>query len=130
MTRDEQILICKAIAKMAMWGRGDGCLPQDLDKILPMTPSWQETYAAHKREAEHEHAGVVKDEEEVRFWLARGYRLTNYSPGEMMLFNPPPMGGLSKYLVGELAEKYGPIYDAHNFAVYKHRAAERRGADT
>lgn len=123
MTNDEQIAICKAIAKSCMWGQSGiaSVILDEFERKLPM--QWRGVYDAHAREAKREAVGVVTDEAEVHRLLRRGYWLTNYQPGEMSIFNPPPMNGLYMYLSAELAERYGPNYDSHNYAVWQSRAA-------
>lgn len=130
MTNDEQVAICKAIARSCMWGQGGigSVILDELQKRLPMGRPWQEVYREHQRQTEYEAVGIVKDEAEISYLLSRGYWLTNYSPGELAVFNPPPMNGLHKYITGELADRYGAIHDAWNFNVYKQRAAERTKA--
>lgn len=125
MTNEEQMMICKAIARSCMWGqRGIGSVILDeLQKQFPMERKWQEVHREHAKEAKREAVGVVKDEAELQFWLSRGYWLCNYEPGELSLFNPPPMNGLHMYVVGEMADQYGKLHDPHNYGVCQQRAS-------
>ena len=104
MTAHEQIQICKVLAIACMWGQGGICsvILDDLDKKMPMDPSWQQTFADHRKEATREHIGVITDENELRGYLNRGYWLVN---GDS-LFNPPPMNGLRKYVRKDLYDKF------------------------
>lgn len=124
MTNGEQVLVCKIIAKACMWGNGGlaSVIIEELDKKLKQKENWSSVFKANKRISEYEATGVIKDEEELRSYLGRGYTLHNYKPGELALFFPGIGRGLAKYVVGELADKYGEIYDKHNFNCYKNGA--------
>ena len=112
MTRDEQVKICYILAKISMFGHGwvGSTAIDDLQKHLPTDPSWQQVYGDNARQARYDAVGVVKDEKELMYWLSRGYWVTNYNAKdhELALFNPPPMNGLNKYVIGDLADKYAP----------------------
>lgn len=126
MNTDEQVLICKAIAKSCMWGHGGigSVITDKLQKSLPTDPSWQEVYTHNEKQAKYEAVGVVKDEEEIESYLRLGYPLYNYSPGELQIHNKREYGGgLHKYILGDLANKYGELYDPHNFKVVQYRKA-------
>lgn len=124
MTEAECIEICKAVACACMWGHGGigGVVIENLQRRLPLEPSWWLLYCAHKQAAEDEAVGYVKDQIELNALLSRGYRLYNYSPGRISVHNPAPMGGLYKFIVGSWADELGPIHDAHNYRVYQERA--------
>lgn len=103
---EERVEICKAIAAACMWGHGGiaGVILDDLDKRLPGNPTWRDLHAQNQKAAEREKVGVITDEAELRRWLSRGYWLTNWDEDGCMLFNPPPMNGLFKYVSKALAE--------------------------
>lgn len=125
MESNAQRVICKEIIKACMWGHMGiaSCIFENLDERLPREHSWQELARSLETEARHEAVGVVTTEEEVGEYLNSRYRLTNYSPGELKIFWNYRGGGLHKYIVGPLAEKYGKIHDPWNFGVYERRRA-------
>ena len=106
-----------------MWGHGGigSVIIDGLQKKFPTKPTWREVMDANSKTAKHEAVGVVKSEDELQRWLSQGYWLTNYEPGELSLFNPPPMNGLAMYVLGELAEKYAPRHDPWNYRVFQER---------
>lgn len=126
MTSEEQIKICKVIAKACMWGHGSIAIVilGGLQEKMPTDPNWEAVYSDNVKTAAREAVGIVKDEAELLGWLSRGYWLTNYEPGELSLFNPRPMNGLAKYVVGDLADKYGRTHDQWNFDIYENQKSE------
>lgn len=128
MTPEEQIAICKAIAKSCMWGQGGlgMVILDELQRVCPtdQAHSWRAVHDAHEKEARREAVGVVTSEEEIKYYIRERYYLCNYQPGELSIHYPSHIGGgLCKYVVGELAEKFGPIYDPHNWEVFQKRAS-------
>lgn len=126
MTAEEQAAVCRAIAIMCMWGQGGiaSCIIEQLDKGAPMQPSWQAVFRGGAQKWKRELVGVITDEVDLTFWIGRGYRLCNYTPEGMDLHMPT--GGLHKYVSAELAAKYGPTHDSHNFRVYQARKEDGR----
>lgn len=127
MTEAEQTAICKIIQKSCMWGHGGigSVILDGLQKKFPMKRDWHDVHTKNARKARHEACGVVSNEDEIKRYLDRGYRLTNYRPGELSIFHPRASGGgLYKYITGALADKYGQRYDAWNFRVYQERAKQ------
>lgn len=127
MTDDEQKIICMEIAKSCMWGNGGiaAVIIEKLDQAIPMNTPWGVAYRAHGREARREAVGVIRDEAELVALLSRGYWLCNYQPGQMSLNSPPPTNGLARYVVGDLAEKYGKTHDAWNYGICERERAAR-----
>jgi hypothetical protein len=126
MTTDEQILVCKAIAKSCMWGHSGiaSVIVDKLQESLPTEPYWQQLYNQNEKQAKYEAVGVVKYEEEIDRYIHLGYLLCNYTPGELQFHIPRIYGGgLFKYILGDLADKYGEIYDPYNFKCVQHRKA-------
>lgn len=126
MTDDEQDTICKVIAASCMWGFG-GIGSVILDKLqarLPQARDWRKVHEALQQSAKYEAVGVVKSEAEIDRYLKDGFTLCNYAPGELSIFYPRTLGGgLCKYIVGDLADKYGVMHDPWNFRAHKLRAA-------
>ena len=109
-----------------MWGHGGigSVIVDTLQKRFPTDPSWQKVRATHEKAAKREEVGVVTDEKELRMYVQQGYDLCNYEPGQLSIHNPGRYGGgLHMYVVGELADKYGELYDAHNFRAVQYRKA-------
>lgn len=108
MDEKEQIAICKAIAAACMWGQGGiaSVILDRLDDEVEAPRKWREVYAENSKAARRESVGVLEDEERLRWYLGRGYWLTNYDEDGCSLFNPPPMNGLCMYVSKDLAEKY------------------------
>jgi len=69
--------------------------------------------------------GMELTEERLRDYLWKGYWLTNYSPGKLDIFGPPPSNGCYGHIYGELAEKFGGIYDHHNYEIYERRKSKQ-----
>ena len=90
-----------------MWGHGGvaSVIADKLQERFPLATSWEDVLAAVSKGAERSEVGVIDDEKELRFWLDRGYYLTNYDADGCSLFNPPPMNGLFKYVSKGLALK-------------------------
>jgi hypothetical protein len=128
MTENEQIKVCKAIASACMWGQGGlaHVIIEKLEENVKCKDKWEDVFKENKKNAEYETTGIVKDEKELEYYLSQKYTLHNYQPGELALFYPWLGGGLAKYIVGDLADKYGEIYDSWNFRVYKERAKEKQ----
>lgn len=126
ITKNEQIIICKILAKVSMWGHGwvGSTVTEELDKQLTCNLSWEDLYEKNKVGGEDEATGTITDEKELENYLHLRYQLCNYEPGRLDLFYPQPYGGLFKVIVGELAERYGKLYDPHNYEVYQYRARE------
>lgn len=128
ITPEEQMEICKAITKACMWGHS-GLGSVIIDKLqakLPTDPTWQRVHAANEKIAKHEAVGVVTDEKDLQGYIRGGYLLCNYSPGELSIHYPHRGGGLCKYVVGELADKYGELYDSWNFEAHQRRRQAER----
>lgn len=108
MTNEERELICREIAILSMWGHGwvGSSLMDRLDKRLPGAPTWDKLYHDIADNARRDHVGRIDDEAALKWWMQRGYWLTNWDDKGCSLFNPPPMNGLCKYVSKELAEKY------------------------
>lgn len=125
MTDEEQDAICKAIAASCMWGHGGigAVILDDLQERLPQARDWRAVHEAVKTSARHEAVGVADTELEIERLLTDGYALCNYQPGELAIFRPRKFGGgLHKYIIGDLADKYGKQHDEWNFRAHKLRA--------
>ena len=60
-------------------------------------------------------------EERLDDYLRRGFWLTNYSPGKLDIFAPPPSNGCYGHIYGALADKLGKKHDSWNYGVCKKR---------
>lgn len=108
MTREEQITICKILARTCAWGSSAYAesVVKELQHSLPLPDGWLEVYQQHLQESIYEAVGVVKDEARVRWFMGEGYYFCNYKPGELQIHFPRHCGGgLSKYVLGDLADK-------------------------
>lgn len=126
MDSNEQRIVCKAIIRACMWGYGGlaDCVFERLDKRSPQEYSWIELARSLDKEVRYEAVGVLTTEDDIVYYLDHpDYRFTNYSPGELQIFWNHTGGGLHKYIIGPLAEKYGKIHDPWNFGVYERRRA-------
>ena len=63
-------------------------------------------------------------EEKLREYLSHGYWLTNYNPGRLAIFGPPPMNGQRGMIYGAIAEELGKHYDRWNYDIYQRKATE------
>jgi hypothetical protein len=103
-----------------MWGSGLGTVIMDkLDKHLPAMPTWRDMYDSHEDDAEREAVGTIDDEEDLKFWLSRGYHLTNFDEKGCMLFCPPPRNGLYKFVSKRLADAHSARLDLYRKAMKK-----------
>ena len=124
MTKEEQIKICKAISASCMWGHGGigSVIIEKLDKTVKCADKWADVFKSSKKQGEYDAVGVISNEDELRRKISDGYTIHNYKSGELSVFRPRIYGGgLHMYVLGELADKYGKIYDPHNFEVYEYR---------
>ena len=126
MQDTEQVAICKAIARSCMWGHGGiaSVIVERIAKTVAAPEDWGKVFRENKRAAEYEAVGIITDRAELDRLLACGHYCCNYRHGELAVFNPPPMNGLYKYIIGSLADEYGERYDSWNYRIYQNRVAE------
>ena len=64
---------------------------------------------------------------ELRDYMCDGYWLSNYSPGRLVIFSPPPYSGGYGNIYGDIADKLGKIHDPYNYRVYQNRMKQNKG---
>jgi hypothetical protein len=124
MTKEDQSIVCKTVIKACMWGHGGiaSVIMDNLQRDCPTEPPWDDIRRSLEKESRYEAVGSLRTEEEVRPYLAAGYIICNYEPGELSVHYPSRRGGgLCTYIVGPLADALAPLYDAHNYRVYQKR---------
>lgn len=96
MTPDEQVTVCKAIAAISCWGGPSGVsIIEQLDKTIPMEPTWSQVYAKHQEAGKREYVGTITSGQ-ASILEGMGYTRCN---GNQLHAPSRAGGGLFKYIV-------------------------------
>jgi hypothetical protein len=116
MDADTQLRVCMALVKS---GHTEIC--SDLRKMFTTEVPFSVVCATRelKDHVDLTSHGFEPDERMIQKYIDDRYSLCNYRPGRLSIHYPDRHGGgICTYIIGELAEKYGALYDPRSYAAY------------